>query len=256
MDRVTVVICCFNYGRYLEKAINSAINQTVKPKQIVIVDDNSDDNTWSVISSFCRKNQLEDSTRQTPNGDVLLKVGLINEILISGIKLPRTSGPSIARNSAIDFTIQNTDFFMMLDADDEALPNKIEELLKPFKNPTVGLTYADYYNINEENGVSLLECKPAYDIFELNKSCIVHSGFMVRANLLNQVKDSFGYYDAEMRVCEDWELEIRLSKVCLFYHIAIPLTKVLVHNNNSTNSVNRQIWEQNWNRIQQKHFIR
>ena len=38
---ISVIIPCFNYGRFLHEAINSVINQTYKNWEIIIVDDGS-----------------------------------------------------------------------------------------------------------------------------------------------------------------------------------------------------------------------
>lgn len=252
--KVCVLIANHNYGRYLERAINSAFNQTVKPKCICVVDDGSEDNSWDVFNSIIKPIQTEEHVNKSNLGDVLIKVGVKNGIDLIGLKLPKAVGPSAARNAGILFTMPVTDIYAILDADDEFLPNKLEECLQPFKNQAIGLVYANYYLINEDTGVKLIEVKEPYSVNRLMQECIVHSGFLVRAACLNAVKDKLGYYDVEMRTCEDWDLEIRLSRVCLFYHIPKALTNVLVHQNNSTNSVKREIWEQNWNRIRVKHF--
>lgn len=255
MDKVSVIICNHNYGRYIEKSINSAINQTYKPFNICIIDDASTDNSWDIISKFAETNQLEERTIESNNGDILIKVGNLDKINIIGIKLPSSAGPSDARNVGIHFCWPSTDIYSILDADDEMLPNKIEECMKPFQDEMIGLTYANYFNINEDTGVSLLEVKEPYRVERLNQQCIVHSGFLIRRSVLEQVQKNWGYwYDPQMRTCEDWDLEIRASLHCLFYHIPLPLTNVLVHNNNSTNTVKSEIWQSNWNRIRDKYF--
>lgn len=49
---VSVVICNFNYGQYVSEAINSALNQTVAAKEVIVVDDGSTDQSRDVIRSF------------------------------------------------------------------------------------------------------------------------------------------------------------------------------------------------------------
>ena len=44
-ELISVIIPCFNEGLLLEKCLNSAINQTWKNKEIVLVNDGSDENT-------------------------------------------------------------------------------------------------------------------------------------------------------------------------------------------------------------------
>ncbi len=252
-EKITVLVANHNYSKYIEKAINSAIGQTRKPDIICVVDDGSSDDSWSIISSFTEQNQKEETTIPSSDGDVLIKVGNIDGVDIIGAKLPIARGPSNARNVGILLTKDHTTIYSILDADDAFLPTKLEVCIQAFTTPNIGLVYANYYNINSETGVRLLEVKEPYDIFRLNQECIVHSGFLIRASILEKIKDEFGYYDNTMRTCEDWDLELRAARHCNFYHIPEALTNVLVHSQNSTNSVNKSVWEQNWRRIQEKH---
>ncbi len=46
MDKICVVITTYNGARYIEEQINSICNQTVKPNRIILIDDNSTDNSF------------------------------------------------------------------------------------------------------------------------------------------------------------------------------------------------------------------
>lgn len=50
--RVSVLIPTYNYARYLDEAIQSAIRQTFTDFEIIIVDNNSTDNTAEVVSKY------------------------------------------------------------------------------------------------------------------------------------------------------------------------------------------------------------
>ena len=53
--KVSVIILAYNTEKYIAQAINSALRQTEKNIEIIIVDDGSTDNTLEVIKSFFDK---------------------------------------------------------------------------------------------------------------------------------------------------------------------------------------------------------
>jgi glycosyltransferase involved in cell wall biosynthesis len=55
---ISVVIPVFNREKMIEDCIQSAINQTLKPSEIIVVDNNSTDNTYSLLKYLSKKNKL------------------------------------------------------------------------------------------------------------------------------------------------------------------------------------------------------
>jgi glycosyltransferase involved in cell wall biosynthesis len=70
MAKISVVIPCYNYHQYVGEAIESALNQTWKDKEVIVVDDGSTDNSAEVIKQFpvkyiYQKNQGLSAARNT-----------------------------------------------------------------------------------------------------------------------------------------------------------------------------------------------
>lgn len=246
MDKqVTFIICCYNNSQWIQNAIQSAKNQTVKNK-ICIIDDGSTDNSVEIIlNTLNLPSKIEENEyiKYTDGTDLL-------------ISLSKNHGPSYARNIGIAATIKNTDVYAILDADDENYPNKLERCLKDLEDPNVGVVYADYDILDVDKDLIRREYKERFSRSRLTQECIVHSGSLISKNFLNRVKEDTGWYDSTLRCAEDLDLWLRLSEICYISHVPESLSLVRVHQNNSTNSVKKEIWNQCWQRVSQKLYDR
>src|ERR1700754_3941355 len=98
-DLISVVIPCYNHGRYLPDAIDSVLSQNHKNVEIVVVDDGSTDCTKDVVC------------------DRYANDGPVKYIY------QRNQGLSAARNTGIDNS--NGKYFVFLDADDWLIENAL-----------------------------------------------------------------------------------------------------------------------------------
>lgn len=105
MSKVSVIIPVYNGSRYLKQAIESALAQTHKPFEIIVVDDGSTDGTAKVAAAF------EDRVRYFYQDN---------------------QGPSAARN--VGLKIAQGNFVAFLDSDDLWPESKIQLQLDYFKN--------------------------------------------------------------------------------------------------------------------------
>lgn len=97
---VSVVIPVHNGQKYLAQALESVLNQTVPPREIIVVDDESTDDSAKIASTYGAQ--------------------------VRYIKQSR-AGASTARNRGVDESSGN--YLAFLDADDFWLPTKIERQL-------------------------------------------------------------------------------------------------------------------------------
>lgn len=107
---VTALICNYNYGRYVHAAISSALNQTWRNVEVLVVDDGSTDDSREVIDSF---------------GDRIRRIYKEN----GGQASAFNAGIAAARGEIICF----------LDSDDVWLPEKVEEVVRKFQSANWGL---------------------------------------------------------------------------------------------------------------------
>ena len=114
---ISVVIPAYNAGPFVARAIESALRQTHPAEEIIVVDDGCTDDTADVVRSFGEK------------------VILIQQ---------QNAGASVARNTGINAAKGN--WIAFLDADDEWVPEKLEQQIKHLqKHPDLAWTMSNYY---------------------------------------------------------------------------------------------------------------
>ena len=64
-QKATVIIVNFNNAKYLSKCVNSILRQDYKNKEIIIVDDNSSDNSIEIIKKYIKRVKLIKNKKKT-----------------------------------------------------------------------------------------------------------------------------------------------------------------------------------------------
>jgi glycosyltransferase involved in cell wall biosynthesis len=100
---VSVVIPCFRCSDTLERAVLSVVNQTLKPEELILIDDASGDDTLNTAERL--KEQY---------GKEWIRV----------LALPSNKGPAAARNAGWENAKES--YLAFLDADDSWHPRKLE----------------------------------------------------------------------------------------------------------------------------------
>ena len=123
MPKVSIVIPCYNVENYVKDAIDSAISQTIKDKEIICVDDGSSDSTPAILKKY--EKQYQD--------------------LIKTIYFEKNRGAGAARNAGM--LVADSDFIQFLDADDILMPEKLEKQLKFLEelNKPVDVLFGSYF---------------------------------------------------------------------------------------------------------------
>ena len=56
LPSVSVILPNYNHAPYLSQCLNAILDQSVKPKEVIVIDDASTDNSVDVISEFAEQN--------------------------------------------------------------------------------------------------------------------------------------------------------------------------------------------------------
>lgn len=114
---ISVVIPAYNAGPYIGRAIESVLNQTVLPAEILIVDDGSTDNTIEVVGSYGNRVRLIEQAN---------------------------AGASAARNAGIEAA--TGEWIAFLDGDDEWIPEKLERQIELLaRHPDLVWAMSNYF---------------------------------------------------------------------------------------------------------------
>jgi len=103
VEKVTVIIPCYNSGAFIEKAVRSALDQTI-PTRVIVVDDCSKDNSFALLQALAA-----------------------SEPRLTAVRQPQNGGPSAARNTAL--RLVETPWVANLDADDYLLPDRLRRMV-------------------------------------------------------------------------------------------------------------------------------
>lgn len=250
LPRVTVLIPNHNDEQYISKAIDSAVAQAYEGLlQVCVVDDGSTDDSWKIIVDL-----FEGDTEEKLIDDLQLVSGKCKGVQLTALKRPMAGGPSAARNTGINLTINHTDVYAMLDSDDEFYPNKVSKCVELMSenSDSIGAVYADYDTYNVHTDKTIREFKEPFNRRRLLEECIVHSGSVVSKKALEATLEETGYYDELMRTCEDYDLWMRISEKFIIAHIPEALTFVRITNESSSAVVDQEVWQQNWLRVMEK----
>jgi glycosyltransferase involved in cell wall biosynthesis len=181
---VSVIIPCFNQGRFLADAIASVQKQTHANTEIIVVDDGSTDNTREVAISFANVKYF-----YQPN-----------------------AGLSAARN--LGAIKSNGWFLVFLDADDVLYPGGLEHNLKLLlQNPSWAFVSGAHDKVDE--WLYPLEEQDEHQVITHN-----HYTALLRGNYIGmhaavmyrcRVFDQFGF-DPTLEACEDYDLYFKIAR--------------------------------------------
>lgn len=218
--KVSVIVPIYNVEKYLRRCLDSLVNQTLTDIEIILVDDESPDNSNEIYKEYLAKDN---------------RIKLVQK---------KNGGLGFARNSGLE--IATGEFIAYIDSDDYVDVNMFKKLYDTSKNNNLDTVYCGYNNLDDElkvhsfsevddltifstkdevNGVLLdmIACKPSSplerkyrmsvwhaiysrDLIENNRirfcserqfiseDIIYHIDYLSKANRIAFIPDSFYYY--------------------------------------------------------------
>jgi glycosyltransferase involved in cell wall biosynthesis len=202
---ISVVIPTYNRAHCIGRALASVKVQGIKDVEVIIGDDASTDDTVTVVKT------------------------LMPEVTV--VCLPVNQGASAARNAALK--LAKGDLIALLDSDDEWLPGKLaKQILFLEEHPEVGLCGSGHLLVCKDGSRSEFPGKNPPDWRrELHDAQSFHGACtpLMRREVLEKV----GLLDERLRVLEDWDWMLRISKE--FGMHVLPDILTIIHENNPSN---------------------
>ncbi len=203
MPEVSVVIPTYNQPRYLRQAIDSALAQTYRDFEVIVVDDGSTDDTPDVVASYGER--------------------------IRGLRKPN-GGTASALNAGI--RVAQGRWIGYLGHDDMWEPAKLERQMAAIRaHPQAALIYTDVVTVNAEGqplSVTEYPCPPDRpgQLSQLLRTCYINANtVLVRRDVLSEL----GLFDETDPMTSDYDLWLRIAQRYDLLHVPEPLILYRAH---------------------------
>ena len=204
---VSIIINCFNGEKYLSQAVESVLEQTYKNWEIILWDNRSTDKSSEIYKNYKDKR-------------------------LKYFYADKHTSLYEARNLAIEKS--SGDFISFLDTDDLWDKQKLELQMHYFNNPNVGVVFSNLWVIKKNKDRRKIYTKkklPSGKIFhQLIKNYNVGIvTTVIRKKYFLELENKF---DVRFSIIGDFDLILRLSKLCHFESIQMPLAFYRLHGKN------------------------
>jgi len=186
---ISVIIPAYKAADTIERALSSVAEQTLKPKQIIVIDDGSNDDTLKIVESFKEH---------------------IYEIEIIIFK-QQNLGAGAARNRAINAA--TGEWLAFLDADDEWHPKKLSTSMDAIRKHNLVLVSHNYYRIDKTSKKPIF-CSTRFEAATNPYRGLYRKGFIATSSVvvLRDAVLSVGGFDETLKTAQDFDLWLKILK--------------------------------------------
>lgn len=177
---VSVIITTYNRKKFLFDAVISVLEQDYEEKEIIVVDDGSDDGSHEIIKD------LPVNYVWKPNG---------------GISSARNLGISVSKGNFIAF----------LDVDDRWLKGKLKRQIEVMKETGYLISYTDEIWLKNGKRINQKKRHKKYSGWIFDKClplCIISPSSVV---IKREIFEKVGFFDESLPVCEDYDMWLRIT---------------------------------------------
>lgn len=129
--KVSIIIPNYNAEAYIERCLNSILNQNYSNIEIIIIDDGSTDNSWQKILWYANQNKVIKAIRQ------------------------ENMNASIARNKGIE--IATGEYLFFLDSDDILYPDSLTKMVECMEKDQSDMVIGNFHKIDVQDNV-IMDC--------------------------------------------------------------------------------------------------
>lgn len=200
---VSVVIPCYNDVEYLGDAIESVLEQTLTPREVLVVDDGSTEDIDRVLDEYTDEDRVD----------------IIEHDENRGLPAARNTGIQNAEGEYVAF----------LDADDEWTSEKLQKQLELFDGESsIGLVYSDHYRINPGGEViSNRRARDPPDGDFLEKAFVDGIGGILPSTVIvrSECFEEVGYFDERLLQAQELDMFMRIGAEFDLSRVPEPLVR-------------------------------
>lgn len=219
---VSVVTPAYNNAGTIARALASIAAQSVRPREVIVVDDGSTDGTAEVVQSMA--------------------------CAMEGVRLrlfrQQNNGAGAARNRAV--AVATGTWLAFLDADDEWLPAKLERSLTMTEGGGLVMSSHNLYGIAPDGAVQVIDSRARWQSNPADPyRTLFLRGFISSSTVLvrRDVVVAVGGFDATLRSAQDYELWLAVLAQAggRFETFADPLLRYTLAPDGITSRVDRKV---------------
>ena len=217
MDSLSIITITYNAEAHLRYTLESIKSQSVKPREFIIIDGSSTDQTLSIIEEF-------------------------SEIITKVVSEP-DNGISDAMNKGL--SLSTSEFVLFLHSDDFFMNSRVLEQVIPHLNSSKDILAFDAVILRTQGGE---ERRAAHWDFRVNfKTPLNHQATFCRRNLFDRI----GKFDTSLRIAMDYDFFLRAYRIgAKVKLIPLPITYL-----RDTGISSRKEWKELKNRFSEERLV-